>query len=81
MTVFAQIEHYQKVWRLALPHVAEPSSADAVRWCGYPLEFVEQAILRAGQRFSPDRIGSEFDARQAYRYVTAVAKTMNMQAA
>ena len=80
MTVFAQIEEYLKLWRVVLPHLAEPSQHDAARWCIYPTPAVEGAILRAGQRFTPIRIGSDyFDPTQAYRYVTAVAKQMTVQ--
>jgi hypothetical protein len=74
MTVFAQIEEYRKLWRVVLPHLAEPSQQDAARWCIYPTPAVEGAILRAGQRFAPPRVGSDFDPTQVYRYVTAVSK-------
>jgi hypothetical protein len=79
MTTFERISEYQRLWCIVLPHLTAPSQQDAARWCIYPTAAVEGAILRAGQRFAPGRIGSGFDPTQAYRYVTAVAKQMTVE--
>lgn len=76
MTVLEKIDHFKSVWRNTLPHIAEPSSEDIARWCLYPLENVEAAILRAVRRFSKDKIEQSFTPVEAYRYVTAVARNV-----
>jgi len=59
-----------------LPHVPEPTPEDAVRWCGYPVQAVEQAILRTSKRFSREKIVQGFDVGSAYRYTTSTARRM-----
>ena len=76
MTVLQRIENYRAVWAIALPHLAPPSPQDAARWGAYPVSVVETAILRAGRRFSKERVSGSFDPVSAYRYVTATARSM-----
>jgi len=74
MTTIEKIAHYQTLWGVALPHLEQPTSQDAVRWCAYPLESVEAAILRAAKRFAAHKVSQSFDAQEAYRYTTATAR-------
>lgn len=74
MTILERIETYRKVWRIVLPHLAEPSPEDVARWAVYPIDAVEAAILRTGRRFARSKISIQFDPQQAYRYVTATAR-------
>ena len=77
-TIHERIDHYQQIWALVLPHLAQPQPQDAVRWCAHPLDAVEAAIIRAGQRFAPARVGdpTAFDVTQAYRYVSGTARAI-----
>ena len=79
MTISEKIQQYQKVWRLVLPHLSEPQPEDAVRWCAYPTEIVETAILRAGQRFAPPKVGPSFQPLQAFKFVTATSRSLTMK--
>jgi len=76
MTLLEKITHYQRVWRIALPHLTEPAPEDVARWCTYPLGTVENAILRTGNRFAKSKLASGFNPEEAYRYTTAVARSM-----
>ena len=67
MTLLDKISHFQQVWRVVLPHIAEPSPEDAARWVCYPLEAVENAILRTGKRFNSSRLSPGFNPHDAYR--------------
>jgi hypothetical protein len=80
MRAVQRIEEFLKLWRVILPHLPEPSLRDAGRWAIYTDDAVEGAILRAGQRYSPERVGPAFDPTQAYKYVTTVAKALQLSA-
>jgi len=80
VTVLERIDHFKNVWRIALPHIAEPSSEDVARWCIYPLENVEAAILRTVRRFSKEKLASSFTSIEAYKYVTSVARSITENA-
>jgi hypothetical protein len=73
-----RIEEFLKLWRVILPHLPEPSLRDAGRWAIYTDDAVEGAILRAGQRYSPERVGPAFDPTQAHRYVSIVSKALQL---
>jgi hypothetical protein len=79
MTLMQKIAYLKKVWHTLLPHVAMPTSEDAARWCPYPLEAVEAALLRTAKRFAPARIDQGFVPRQAYSYATATARNISCQ--
>jgi hypothetical protein len=74
MTLLEKYDRYVKLWRVALPHVAEPSIQDAARWSDYPPEIVEKAILRTARRFAPGKLPPTFQSLEAHKYVSAVAK-------
>jgi hypothetical protein len=76
MTVFDRIENFLALWRLAVPHLPEPTPAAVIHWCRYPDSAVEQAILRTGQKFAQPRIEPDFAPDKAYRYVTGTARVM-----
>jgi hypothetical protein len=80
MTVLEKISHLKTVWRLTLPHIPEPSHEDVARWCIYPMEHVEAAILRTVRRFAKDKLGPSFVPTEAYRYTSAVARSMTEKA-
>lgn len=81
MTKLEQVNQLTRLWRVALPHIAEPSPQDAIRWCLYPMETVESAILQAGKRFTVTKLTADFVPTQAYKYVTATARSMTQRAA
>jgi hypothetical protein len=79
MTLLEKISYFQKVWRLTLPHIEPPSPEDAVRWCPYSVDTVETALLRTARRFAPAKITEGFQPQQAYKYATAIARSINDQ--
>lgn len=79
MTILELITRFQELWRMVLPHIAEPSPQDAARWCDYDPSIVERAILRTGRRFASDKVPSGFKPEEAYRYVTGVARSATAQ--
>jgi len=81
MTVLEKITHLRTVWRLTLPHIAEPSPEDVARWCIYPTEHVEQAILRTVRRYAVDKLNPSFAPIDAYRHVSSVARSLTERAA
>ena len=81
MTILELITRFQGLWKIAIPHLAEPSPQDAARWCDYAPSIVERAILRTGRRFAKDKVPPAFDAEEAYRYVTGVARSMTEELA
>lgn len=76
MNLLERVAYFQRVWKTTLPHLRTPSTEDAARWCVYPTDAVENALLRTAKRFSPARIAESFDVRQAYRYATATARSI-----
>lgn len=74
MTLAQRISGFVELWRLAMPHIEQPSVQDAARWGGYDPAVVERAILRTARRFAPGKITPAFRPEEAYRYVSAVAK-------
>jgi len=81
MTILERIAHFQKVWRVLLPHLPEPTTADVALWLNYGDKVVEQAIFRTGKKFAPTKVDASFDPRQAYRYATGTAKIMATEVA
>ena len=81
MTILEKINHFQKVWEAALPHLPAPAPQDAARWCNYPVATVESAILRTAKRFSVGKVAANFDPHQAYRYVTGTARSISQRLA
>lgn len=79
MRALDSIKEYRTLWVLVVPHIAVPGPEDAARWCIYPPDAVEHAILRTGQRFAKEKIRSDFDPHMAYRYVTATARSIAQQ--
>ena len=80
MTALEQIEQHRILWGLALPHLPTPDPQIVVRWVEYPLQSVEHAILRTAKRFTREKVGSDFDPNQAYRFVTGTARQISKQA-
>ena len=76
MTILDKIKFFRQVWRILLPHLTEPAAQDAARWGIYPPEAVEAALLRTAKRFARNRVPESFDPQQAYRYVTATARSI-----
>jgi len=76
MTLLEKYETFVRLWRVALPHVPEPSIQDAARWSEYRPNIVERAILRTGRRFAPHRITPEFSPEESYKYTSAVARAL-----
>jgi hypothetical protein len=80
MNVIDKITYYQKVWKVALPHLPTPEPQDIRFWTDLDVNSVESAILQASNRFAESRIKRPFDASEAYRYITATAKGMARRA-
>jgi len=76
MKTLHSIRQYRTLWALIVPHIAVPGPEDAARWCEYPSDAVEQAILRTARRFAPERVKPDFAPIAAYRYATAVARSI-----
>lgn len=74
MTLLEKYDRFVTLWRVVLPHIAEPSIQDTARWSDYPPEIVEKAILRTARRFAPNRLATTFEPVEAHKYVSAVAK-------
>jgi len=74
MTLAEKIHNFVELWQMALPHVEPPSVQDAARWSAYDPALVERAILRTARRFAPNKVTPEFQANEAYRYVSSVAR-------
>jgi hypothetical protein len=81
MTILEKIKYFQQVWRTLMPYLPAPAPEDAARWLSYPVEDVESAILRTGKRFAQSKIPTGFDAKSAYRYCTATARSIAQRAA
>lgn len=76
MSLLEKYERFVGLWRVALPHVIEPTIQDAGRWTEYRPAIVERAILRTGRRFAPDRITPGLTPEESYRYTSAVARAL-----
>jgi hypothetical protein len=81
MQLTEKIDYFKQLWRVVLPHVAEPSPQDVARWCDYEPAIVERAMLRTGRRFAKDKIRPGFNPEEAYRYVTGVSRSMTAELA
>lgn len=79
MNLIQRIDLYGQMWRLVMPHIPEPTPEDAARWGLYPTTAVEAAILRTSKRFARTKLAPEFVPQQAYRYVTATARSIAQQ--
>jgi hypothetical protein len=79
MTLLERIDHYTKVFSIALPHVKAPTPSEAIRWCEYPQASVELSMLRAAKKFAPTLIKPGFDPTDAYVYITGTARLINGQ--
>lgn len=77
MTLIEKHERFTTLWRIALPHVTEPTIQDTARWSAYPPESVERAIMRTARRFSVSRLSPRFEPLEAFKYVSSVARCDN----
>jgi hypothetical protein len=77
MNLIERVAHIQQVWRMIIPHLAEPAPADVGRWLEYSDRTIEAAILRTAGKFASSKIDAQtFDATRSWRYVSATAKQM-----
>ncbi|WP_047495864.1 hypothetical protein [Terriglobus sp. TAA 43] len=74
MTLLEKHERFITLWRIALPHVTEPTIQDTARWSAYPPESVERAIMRTARRFAANRLPPRFEPLEAFKYVSSVAR-------
>jgi hypothetical protein len=81
MQLTEKIDYFTRLWRIILPHVADPSPQDAARWCDYEPAIVERAMLRTGRRFAKDKLAPGFTPEQSFRYTTGVARSMTAELA
>ena len=79
MKALDTIREYRTLWALVLPHITTPGPEDVARWCDYPTEAVEHAILRTAKRFAREKVKPGFDPLTAYKYATATARSIAEQ--
>lgn len=80
MKALDTIRGYRSLWALVVPHIKTPGPEDVARWCDYPSDAVEHAILRTAKRFAREKIAADFDPVSAYRFTSATARSIAEQA-
>lgn len=79
MQLAEKLDYFIRLWRVVVPHIAEPSPQDVARWCEYDTAVAEGAILRTARRFAEGKVRHGFSPEEAYRYTTGVARSMTAE--
>lgn len=74
MRLLNRIEATIKLWEIVLPHFPAPPDTWIGHLCTYPDEAIEEGIVRASKRFSPDRIDEYVTPEDVWRYASATAR-------
>jgi hypothetical protein len=76
MTLLNRIESTTKLWTIILPNFPAPQPPWVGRLCKYPDSAIEEGIVRASKKFSPDRVGKNVTPEDVWKNVSGTVRAI-----